>query len=109
MNWLYLAAAILFEVVATSALKATDGFTQWKPSLLVIVGYALAFFFLSLTLRSMPVGVVYAIWSGVGVVLVSIAGWFFYKQSLDIAAVIGISLILAGVLVLHLFSKVASH
>lgn len=109
MNWIYLAIAIACEVLATSALKATEGFTRWQPSVLVAVGYALAFYFLSLTLRSLPVGVVYAIWSGVGVVLVSVLGWFLYRQTLDTAALVGIGLIVAGVMVLHLFSKAAGH
>jgi len=106
VNWIYLALAIACEVVATSALKATEGFTRWQPSVLVACGYCLAFYFLSLTLRSIPVGVVYAIWSGVGVVLVSLVGWVFYQQRLDTPALIGIGLIVAGVMVLHLFSKV---
>jgi small multidrug resistance pump len=109
MDWLFLAIAIVCEVVATSALKATEGFTRWAPSLLVVAGYALAFYFLSLTLRNMPVGVVYAIWSGAGVVLVSIAGWLLYQQALDTAALLGIALIVSGVLVLNLFSKAAVH
>jgi small multidrug resistance pump len=109
MDWLFLAIAIVCEVVATSALKATEGFTRWAPSLLVVAGYALAFYFLSLTLRNMPVGVVYAIWSGAGVVLVSIAGWLLYQQALDTAALLGIGLIVSGVLVLNLFSKAAVH
>jgi small multidrug resistance pump len=108
-NWLYLGLAIVCEVIATSALKATDGFTRWQPSVLVLVGYCLSFYLLSLTLRSLPVGVVYAIWSGVGVVLVSVTGWFLYQQKLDWAAVIGIGLIVAGVAVLNLFSKTAVH
>lgn len=109
MNWLYLAIAIVSEVVATSALKASAGFTRLYPSLLVVGGYALAFYFLSLTLRTIPVGVAYAIWSGVGVVLVCLLGWLLYGQKLDVAAVAGIGLILAGVLVLNLFSKSVSH
>ena len=109
MNWLYLAIAIVSEVVATSALKAAEGFTRWVPSLIVVVGYASAFYFLSLTLRSIPLGVAYAIWSGVGVVLVSLVGWLLYRQSLDAAALIGIGLIVAGVLVLNLFSKAVVH
>jgi small multidrug resistance pump len=109
MNWLYLAIAIACEVVATSALKATEGFTRWQPSALVVVSYGLAFFFLSLTLRSIPVGIAYAIWAGAGVVLVSIAGWLFYQQALDLPATLGISLIVAGVLVINLFSKVVVH
>jgi small multidrug resistance pump len=104
MNWVYLALAIACEVVATSALKATEGFTRWQPSVLVAVGYVLAFYFLSLTLRTTSVGVAYAIWSGVGVILVSVIGWVLYKQTLDLAACIGIGLIVLGVLVLQLFS-----
>ena len=109
MNWLYLAIAIVSEVIATSALKAAEGFTRWVPSLLVVVGYASAFYFLSLTLRSIPIGVAYAVWSGAGVVLVSLVGWLLYQQSLDAAALIGIGLIVAGVLVLNLFSKAVAH
>lgn len=109
MNWLYLAIAIACEVVATSALKATEGFTRWQPSVLVMAGYGFAFFFLSLTLRSIPVGIAYAIWAGAGVVLVSVAGWLLYQQTLDLAAVLGIGLIVAGVLVINLFSKVVVH
>lgn len=104
MNWMYLALAIGCEVVATSALKATQGFTRWQPSALVVLGYAFAFYFLSLTLRTTPVGVAYAIWSGVGIVLVSLIGWFVYQQSLDWAACLGIGLIILGVLVIQLFS-----
>lgn len=104
MNWIYLALAICCEVVATSALKATQGFTRWQPSTLVVLGYAFAFYFLSLTLRTTPVGVAYAIWSGVGIVLVSLIGWFVYQQSLDWAACLGIGLIILGVLVIQLFS-----
>jgi small multidrug resistance pump len=109
MNWLYLAIAIACEVVATSALKATEGFTRWQPSVLVVAGYSFAFFFLSLTLRSIPVGIAYAIWAGAGVVLVSLAGWLLYQQRLDLAAMLGIGLIVAGVLVINLFSKVVVH
>lgn len=109
MHWLYLAIAIGSEVIATSALKAADGFTRWFPSLLVVVGYASAFYFLSLCLRTIPLGVSYAIWSGVGVALVSLIGWALYGQSLDLPAVIGIALIIAGVAVLNLFSGAAPH
>lgn len=109
MYWLYLVIAIVSEVVATSALKAAGGFTRWVPSLLVVAGYASAFYFLSLTLRSIPLGIAYAIWSGVGVALVSIIGWVIYHQTLDAAALIGIAIIIAGVVVLNLFSKSVSH
>ena len=109
MNYAYLFAAIVCEVVATSALKAAEGFTRPWPSLIVIVGYALAFYCLSLTLRTIPVGVAYAIWSGIGIVLIAIAGWVFYRQALDWPAIIGIGLILAGVLVVNLFSGTTGH
>jgi small multidrug resistance pump len=109
MNWLYLATAIVSEVFATSALKASEGFTRLYPSAVVVVGYALAFYFLSLTLRTIPVGVAYAVWSGVGIVLVSLVGWVVYDQRLDLAALIGIALIAAGVIVLNTLSKSAAH
>lgn len=105
----YLGVAIIAEVIATTALRAADGFTQFWPSLISIVGYVVAFYFLSLTLRSMPVGVAYAIWSGVGIVLISLAGWLIYKQLLDLPALIGMGLIMAGVVVINLFSKTAVH
>jgi small multidrug resistance pump len=82
MHWLYLAVAIVSEVVATSALKATGEFTRWFPTLLVVVGYASAFYFLTLTLRTIPLGVTYAIWSGVGMALISLVGWIVYHQTL---------------------------
>ena len=85
MNWFYLAIAIVSEVLATSALKASEGFTRLYPSLVVVVGYGLAFYFLSLTLRTIPVGIAYAVWSGVGIVLISLAGWVIYDQRLDAA------------------------
>nr|WP_199064413.1 SMR family transporter [Chromobacterium sp. ASV5] len=107
--WLFLAVAILSEVVATSALKASDGFTRLWPSLLTGGGYLLAFYMLSQTLRAIPVGVAYAIWSGVGIVLVSLIAWLLYGQKLDLAAVIGMGLIIAGVAVINLFSSSAAH
>lgn len=109
MSYAYLTAAIFAEVVATSALKAADGFRVFWPSLLVIVGYAAAFYLLSLTLRTVPVGIAYAIWSGVGQVLVMLIAWFLYRQTLDAAALLGIGLILSGVLVLTLFSESMPH
>ena len=109
MNWLYLFIAIISEVIATSALKASEEFTRVVPSLIVVVGYAIAFYFLTLTLRSIPVGIAYAIWSGVGIVLISIAGFFLYKQTLDLPSMIGIALIIAGVLVINLFSNISPH
>ncbi len=107
--WLYLTLAIVAEVIATSALKASAGFSRLLPSLLVLGGYGVAFYFLSLTLGSIPVGVAYAVWSGVGIVLISVAGWLVYGQQLDAAALAGIGLILAGVLVIQLFSDSSAH
>lgn len=104
-NWIFLALAIVAEVIATSSLKAADGFTKLGPSLAVVAGYGLAFYFLSLTLRTIPVGVAYAIWSGFGTVLVSLIAWWTFGQKLDIAAVVGIGLIMSGVAVLNLFSS----
>lgn len=109
MPWLYLSIAIVSEIVATSALKAANGFTCWAPSLLVAVGYASALYFLSLALRTIPLGVAYAIWSGVGVALIILAGWVLYRQPLDVASFIGIALIVSGVIVLHIYSKAAAH
>ena len=109
MTYLYLAIAIVAEVIATSFLKSCDGFTRLWPSIVVLVGYAFAFYFLSLTLRSLSVGIVYAIWSGAGIVLVSIIAWNFFGQKLDVPAIIGIALIIAGVAVINLFSKSVAH
>jgi small multidrug resistance pump len=109
MNWLYLTIAIVCEVVATSALKASEGFSRLGPSALVVVGYGAAFYFLSLTLRSIPVGVAYSVWSGLGVVLITLVGWWLFGQKLDAAAFVGIGLIAAGVVVLNVFSKSTGH
>ncbi|WP_404402682.1 DMT family transporter [Pelagibacterium halotolerans] len=106
MIYLYLLIAIVCEVIGTTALKAAEGFTRPLPSLVVAIGYAGAFFFLSLTLKTLPVGIAYAIWSGLGVVLIALAGWALYGQTLDPPAIIGMTLIIAGVLVLNLFSHV---
>lgn len=109
MAYLYLAIAIIAEVTATSALKASEEFTRLVPSLIVVVGYGVAFYFMALVLRTIPVGVTYAIWSGLGIVLVAIVGVVLYKQTLDLPAIIGMGLIVAGVLVINLFSKAAGH
>lgn len=109
MKWILLLIAVFGEVVGTTALKASEGFTKPMPSLVVVAGYAVAFYFLSLTLDKIPVGISYALWSGVGIVLVSIIAWWFLDQRLDIAAMIGIGLIIAGVAVINLFSKSAAH
>ncbi|OUJ01334.1 DMT family transporter [Acetobacter cibinongensis] len=106
-TYLWLLGAIVSEVIATSCLKASDGLTRVGPSIGSVVGYCCAFYLLSLTMRTMPTGVVYAIWSGVGIILVSVIGFVFFKQTLDWAALIGIALIMAGVLVINLFSRSA--
>ena len=106
MHYVYLTLAIMSEVVATSALKAADGFKALGPSCLVFVGYTAAFYFLSVTLRVVPVGVAYAIWSGVGQVLIMLIAWILYGQTLDTPALVGIGMILTGVLVLALWSSV---
>lgn len=108
-HWLILGIAIVSEVIATSALKASDGFTRLLPSVIVVVGYGIAFYCLALVLRTLPVGIVYAIWSGVGVALIALAGWLLFGQTLDLAAILGISLIVAGVIVLNVFSKTVAH
>lgn len=108
-TYLLLFVAIVAEVVATSALKAAKNFTRPIASLLVVAGYGVAFTCLSMTLKTLPLGVAYAIWSGVGTALVAIVGWLVYKQQLDLPAVVGISLIVIGTIVLNLFSKVAAH
>ena len=108
-HWVYLSIAIVSEVAATSALKASNGFSRLWPSLVVIGGYALAFYFLSLTLRTVPVGIIYAIWSGAGVALITLIAWFFMGQSLDVPAIVGLALIVAGVVVLNVFSKAVPH
>lgn len=109
MSWLYLFIAIIAEVVGTTALKLAEGFTRLGPSAVVVTGYLVAFYFLSRTLDAIPVGVAYAVWSGVGIVLISLIGWVFFRQVLDFPAVIGIALILVGVLVINVFSKAAVH
>lgn len=109
MGYLYLAVAIVAEVIGTSALKAAEGFTRPLPSLLVVAGYGTAFYFLSLVLRTIPVGVAYAIWSGVGVALIAVIGWAVYRQALDAGAIAGIALIVAGVVVIQVFSRSAAH
>ncbi|MGO1246476.1 MAG: SMR family transporter [Oceanisphaera sp.] len=107
MNWIFLGVAIVAEVVATSSLKASAGFTKLWPSLLVVMGYTAAFYFLSLTLKVIPVGLAYAIWAGVGIVLISLAGWLIFGQKLDLASVIGMALIITGVVVINVFSRVS--
>ncbi|NQU14131.1 MAG: multidrug efflux SMR transporter [Desulfobacteraceae bacterium] len=109
MGYLYLAIAIITEVAATSALKASQEFTKLIPSLIVVIGYGVAFYLLTLVLRTIPVGIAYALWAGVGIVLVAIIGAILYKQIPDFPAAIGIGLIVAGVVVINLFSKTIGH
>jgi small multidrug resistance pump len=109
MTYVLLAAAIVAEVIATSAMARTDGFTRLLPSLIAILGYGFAFYLLSLVTRTVPVGIVYAVWSGAGIVLVALAGWLLFGQKLDLAAVIGLALIIAGVSIINLVSKSVGH
>lgn len=109
IHYAYLAIAILSEVFATSCLKASDSFTRLWPSVATAVGYGVSFYFLSLTLRAIPTGIAYAIWSGVGIVLISLVGWLWFGQRLDGAALAGMGLIVAGVLVINVFSKSVAH
>ncbi|MFI5443866.1 DMT family transporter [Polaromonas sp. UC242_47] len=109
MQWFILSLAIVAEVIATSALKASNEFTRLWPSVIVVLGYGLAFYCLSITLRTLPIGVVYAIWSGAGVALIALIGWLVFGQSLDGPAIAGLGLIVAGVVVLNVFSKSVAH
>jgi multidrug transporter EmrE-like cation transporter len=104
-KWLILGIAIMAETMATAALKSSEGFTRLVPSVLVVVGYAVAFYCLSVTLRVIPVGIAYAIWSGVGIILITIIGWTLFGQKLDAPALIGMALIIAGVVIMNVFSK----
>jgi small multidrug resistance pump len=108
-GYLYLAIAIVAEVIATTALKAVEGFSKPLPLILVVTGYGIAFWMLSLVMKSIPVGITYAIWSGLGIVLISIAGLLIYGQKLDLPALLGMALIIAGVLVIQLFSGSSGH
>ena len=108
-HWLALAIAIVAEVIGTTALKASNVFTRLVPSLIVMAGYGTAFYFMSISMRVLPVGIMYAIWSGMGIVLVSIIGWMVYRQVLDVPAMIGMGLIIAGAIVINVFSKSVVH
>ncbi|MCW7752919.1 SMR family transporter [Desulfobotulus sp. H1] len=109
MPWIFLSIAIVAEVCGTMALKASDGFTKLYPSISVLFSYTLAFYCLSITLRSIPVGIAYAVWAGAGVALIALLAWIFFGQKLDGAAILGLSLIVAGVVVLNVFSDTVSH
>jgi small multidrug resistance pump len=109
MAYIYLAIAIVAEVIATSALKASAEFSKLVPSIIVVIGYCAAFYFLSLVLRSIPIGISYAIWSGLGIILITLVGILAYKEIPDLPALIGMGLIIAGVVVINLFSKTTAH
>ncbi|WP_212006882.1 SMR family transporter [Chitinophaga sp. HK235] len=109
MKYLLLSIAIVAEVIATSALKASEGFTRLWPSVLVVLGYSIAFYCLSVTLKQIPLGIAYAIWSGLGIVLISIIGLVAFKQKLDTPAIIGLLFIIAGVIIVNVFSKSSVH
>ncbi len=109
MTYAFLFTAIVLEVIGTSALKASEQFTKLLPIIVMVVCYGTSFFFLSLVLRTLPVGIAYAIWAGFGIILITIIGWLFLHQTLDLAAYVGITLILAGVIVLRLFSRATVH
>ncbi|GAA6158038.1 SMR family transporter [Ruegeria sp. HU-ET01832] len=107
--YLFLLFAVVAETIGTTALQASQQFTRFWPSVLVVVGYAIAFYLLGLTLKFMPVGIVYAIWSGLGIVLIAVIGFIVFGQRLDWPAVIGLVMILSGILVIHLFSNTTGH
>ena len=109
MPYVYLALSIVAEVIATSSLKASDGFTKLWPSVIVVVGYGVAFHFLALTLKTIPIGVAYAIWAGAGGSLVAVVGWVLFGQKLDAPAILGMALIVTGVVIMQVFSKAAGH
>ena len=109
MPYLYLAIAVAFETIGTSAMQASQQFTRLWPSVLVIVGYAISFYFMALTLRDMPVGIVYALWSGLGIILIALIGYAVFGQKLDLPAIAGLGLIIAGIVVIQLFSNATAH
>ena len=109
MAYFYLSLAIITEVVGTGALKASKEFTSLGPSLIVVIGYGLSFYFMTLALRSIPLGITYAVWSGVGIVLIAVVGALMYSEIPDLPAIIGMGLIILGVAVIHLFSKTVGH
>ena len=108
-QYLILGLAIVCEVIATSCMKQSEQFTRLLPSALTVCGYAAAFYFLSMVLRSIPLGIAYAIWSGAGIVLVAFVGWVVFRQRLDLPALLGIGMIICGVLIINLFSRTAGH
>jgi len=109
IHYIYLLIAVITETIGTAAMQSSEQFTRLWPSVLLVVAYGISFYFMSLTLKYMPVSIVYAIWSGLGIVLIGVIGWLVFKQSLDFAAIAGMSLIIAGVVVINLFSNSATH
>jgi len=107
--YLILAFAVLAETIGTTALQASQQFSKPLPSILVVVAYAVSFYLLSIALRTMPVGIVYALWSGLGIILIATIGWVVFGQRLDLPAVIGLLMIIGGIAVIHLFSATSSH
>lgn len=109
MTYIYLIFAVLAETIGTSALQASQQFTRFWPSVLVVVSYGVAFYLLSLTLRTLPVGIVYALWAGLGIVFIALIGWLVFSQRLDAPAVIGLGLIISGIAVIQIFSDTTPH
>lgn len=109
MNFVFLSIAIVAEIIGTSALKASESFTKPWGALVSLVAYGIAFYFLALTLKTIPVGIAYAIWSGLGIVLISLVGLIWFRQTLDTPALIGLALIIAGVIVINVFSQSTAH
>ena len=109
MPYIYLAVAVAFETIGTSAMQASQQFTRLWPSVLVVVGYAISFYFMALTLRYMPVGIVYALWSGLGIILIALIGYAVFGQKLDLPAITGLGLIISGIVVIQLFSNTTAH
>lgn len=109
VTYIYLILAIVAETIGTTALQASQQFSKLGPSIIVIVAYAVSFYLLALALKTIPVGIAYAVWSGLGMVMIAAIGWVVFRQSLDVAAIIGLSMILGGVLVIHLFSNSVGH
>jgi small multidrug resistance pump len=108
-HWLAIGIAIVAEVIATTALKASNEFTRLVPSLIAALGYGIAFYFMTISMRVLPVGIMYAIWSGLGIVLISLLGWLVHKQMLDVPAMVGMGFIVAGVVIINVFSKSVGH
>mgnify|MGYP006080888271 FL=1 len=108
-HFITLIVAVIFETIGTTALQASQQFTKLGPSIIVVIAYAAAFYLLALTLKTMPVGIMYAIWSGSGIVLIAVIGWVVFRQTLDWPAVLGMALILVGIVIIQVFSKSATH